>query len=300
MTAAPITSSAGHEPWTHRYARVDGVRLHYVEAGQGPLVVLLHGFPEFWYSWHHQIPALAARGFRVIAPDQRGYNLSDKPRGVDAYGLERLADDVAALVRHAGERRAVIVGHDWGGGVAWWMPIRHPELVSRLVVMNAPHPARFIRSLATLRQLRKSWYMFFFQLPFLPERALAAGDFDALARTLRRDPVRKGAFSEHDIRLYKEALSRPGADTATLNWYRAMFRNAPARLRAARRPIECPTMLVWGERDRSLGVELTSGLERWVPDLRLERIPEASHWVQVDAAARVNELLLDFLGAPAR
>src|SRR5579884_3024966 len=161
--------------WTHRHASVNGVRLHYVEAGRGPLVVLLHGFPEFWYSWRHQIPALAAAGFRVLAPDLRGYNESDKPPGVAAYGLERVAGDVAALVRHAGERRAAVVGHDWGGGIAWWLAMHRPDVVGRLAVLNAPHPAAFRRELRTPGQLLRSWYVFFFQLPALPEWLFRAG-----------------------------------------------------------------------------------------------------------------------------
>jgi pimeloyl-ACP methyl ester carboxylesterase len=286
----------------HRFAVVNGVCLHYVEAlpqpaavkGKARLCLLLHGFPEFWYSWRHQLPALAAAGFRALAPDLRGYNESDKPGRVADYRLERLADDVAGLIAHAGESDAVVAGHDWGGGIAWYLPLRHPRLVRRLIVLNAPHPAAFLRELRTPAQLARSWYMFFFQLPGLPEWALRAGDFALLERTLRTDPVRPGAFTDEDVRRYKAALARPGALTAAVNYYRAAFLGF-GRLRRQVRPVAVPTLLVWGERDRYLGPRLTEGLGPWVPNLRLVRLPDSSHWVQNDAPDEVNRLMLDFL-----
>jgi pimeloyl-ACP methyl ester carboxylesterase len=278
----------------HSHASVNGIRLHYVEAGAGPLVVLLHGFPEFWYSWRHQIPALAAAGFRVRAPDLRGYNDSDKPAGVAPYRLPLLSADVAGLIRAAGVQRAAVVGHDWGGGIAWDVALRHPEVVERLAVLNAPHPLAFLRELRTPRQLLKSWYILFFQLPWLPEWALRRRDFAALDRALRREPVRTGAFTDDDIRLYKEALARPGALTAALNYYRALFRS-PWWGRRSLPVIKAPTLLLWCERDRYLDVRLTEGLGPWVETLRVERLPDASHWVQNDAPERVNELLIGFL-----
>jgi len=289
-------SADPREPWTHQQAIVNGVRLHWVEAGSGPLVLLLHGFPEFWYSWRHQVPALAAAGFRVLAPDLRGYNLSDKPPGVAGYRLEALTGDVAGLIAHAGAASAAVVGHDWGGGIAWTLAMRRPELVRKLAVLNAPHPAVFLRELRRPGQLLRSWYMFFFQLPWLPELLLRAGNYALLERTLRRDPVRPGAFTEDDIRRYKEALSQPGARTAAINYYRAAFR----RMRSASRgmaPVTVPTLLIWGEQDRYLGRRMTEGLDRWVPDIRVARLPDASHWVQQDAPERVNEFLAGFLSA---
>ena len=281
--------------WTHHEGVVNGVKLHYVEAGEGPLVVLLHGFPEFWYSWRHQIPALAAAGFRVLAPDMRGYNLSEKPKGVRHYRTELLIEDVAALVRLAGEERAVIVGHDWGGGIAWGVPMRYPDLVSKLIVLNAPHPLAFQRELRSPRQLAKSWYMFFFQLPWLPEASFRAGGYRFLERVLRRDPVQAGAFTEEDIARYKEAIAQPGALTAAINYYRAALRTNPFRAAREVETITAPTLLIWGERDRYLSIRLTEDLDRWVPNIRVERIADASHWVQVDAAERVNDLMIDFL-----
>jgi epoxide hydrolase 4 len=284
----------GPAEWTHGEAVIDGVRLHYVEAGEGPLVVLLHGFPEFWYSWRHQIPALAGAGFRVIAPDMRGYNLSDKPEGTDAYRVELLVDDVAGLVRHTGAERATIVGHDWGGLAAWYAAILRPEVVERLGVINAPHPAAYRRELTRSTQALRSLYAGFFQLPVLPETAVSAGDFKLVEHVLRSEPGREGAFSDEDIRLYKEALAQPGALTAAINYYRAAARDQSNLFSLAERRIDAPTLLIWGEKDPYLVSSLAEDLEEWVPRIRLERLP-ASHWVPVDAAEAVNRLLLDFL-----
>ncbi len=297
--------TAGYRPptdgWTHGETVVNGLRLHHVEAvpssadRTGPLVILLHGFPEFWYSWRHQFPALAGAGFRAIAPDLRGYNLSDRPRGVHPYRIEALVEDVVGLIGRAGAGRAVLVGHDWGGLIAWYVAMRRPEVVERLVVLNAPHPAVFARELRTPAQLARSSYQFFFQLPRLPEATLRARDYAAVRRTLRRDPVHPGAFTGEDIARYVAALDRPGALTATINYYRAAYRRNPLRALREIRPVTMPTLLIWGERDRFLGLGLTRGLDRWAPDLRLVRIPDASHWVQNDTPGRVNDALLAFL-----
>jgi pimeloyl-ACP methyl ester carboxylesterase len=287
------------ETWTHREGRVNGIRLHWVEQGEGPLVVLLHGFPEFWYAWRHQIPALAAAGFRAVAPDLRGYNLSDKPRGVSAYRIEALLSDLDGLITRLGEgpgkARAHVVGHDWGGAIAWYAPLFHPERLLSLTLLNAPHPLAFRRELrSSAAQRKKSSYVFLFQLPWLPERRIRARNYAILGKMLRRDPVTPGAFSDDDIRLYTEALSRPGALTAAVNYYRAALR-FPPRARGRTWPAGLKTLLVWGERDRYLGPGLLEGLDRWVPNLTVVRIPEASHWVQNDAPERVNELLIRFL-----
>ncbi len=294
------------ETWTHRESRVNGIRFHWVEQGEGPLVVLLHGFPEFWYAWRHQIPALAAAGFRAVAPDLRGYNLSDKPRGVRAYRVEALLGDLAGLIAllgaEQGDPRAHVVGHDWGGAFAWVAPLFLPERLLSLTLLNAPHPLAFRRELrSSAAQRKKSSYVFFFQLPWLPERRIRAGNYALLAKMLRRDPVTRGAFTDEDVRLYTEALARPGALTAAVNWYRAALR-FPPRVRGRTWPEGLETLVVWGERDRYLGPGLLEGLDRWVPDLTVERIPDASHWVQADAPARVNEILVRFLKGvrPAR
>src|SRR6266550_6047274 len=176
-------------PITHTYANVNGIRLHYAEAGSGDkLVILLHGFPEFWYSWQKQLDALS-EGFHVVAPDMRGYNLSDKPSRVEDYKIEFLVQDVIGLIRYFGKEKAAIVAHDWGAGVAWALAQKHPELVSKLVAMQVPPPAAW-RANFTLRQLRHSWYMFFFQLPRLPESWARANDFARVAKMYREKSVR--------------------------------------------------------------------------------------------------------------
>lgn len=277
--------------WVHREERVNGIRLHRVEMGTGTPVVLLHGFPEFWWGWRRQIQPLADGGFRVIASDLRGYNLSEKPRGVSSYRIQALVADVEALIRHTGAERAHVVGHDWGGIVAWWLVMTAPERVDRLAILNAPHPRAFRREIRTLDQMRRSWYAMAFQLPLLPEMALRANGFKLLEAIFRAESVRPGAFTDEDVRRYKEAAARPGALTAMLNYYRAAARypSPPTRV------IERPTLLIWGERDQALRVQLTRGLEEWVPRIRVECLPEASHWVAAEFPERVAELLTGFL-----
>ena len=287
---------------THDEAIVNGVRLHYVEAGDGPLVLLLHGFPEFWYSWREQIPALAEASYHVVAPDMRGYNTSEKPHGVESYRTEELVGDVVGLIDHFDEAEAYVVGHDWGGAVAWEVGIRHPERVARLAVLNAPHPGRFREVLRTPARLKRSWYMFFFQLPWLPEAFLSARNYDAIEGVFRDSTENPDAFSEADIQRYVDAAAQPGALTGSINYYRALFRDyVPRELRSllgesGHTPdVRVPTLLIWGMEDFALGNELTEDLDRWISDLRVERLPDASHWVQNDASEDVNELLVDFL-----
>lgn len=279
---------------SHGYADVGGgVRLHYVEAGEGPLVVLLHGFPEFWYSWRRQITPLAEAGFHVVAPDMRGYNLSDKPQSWRAYDTSLLAQDIAGLIRSFGEQSADVVGHDWGAAVAYAVAMYHPEVVRRLAILNVPHPARMLEGFRTLKQLRKSWYMFFFQIPRLPEYMARRNEFAVGKRSLRADS--KKAFSDEDLERYVEAWSQPGALTGAVNYYRAALRRSPGKALAQMKPIEAQTLVIWGMLDRHLGSELAEPAPEWVPNVRVERIPDATHWVQHDAPERVNELLVEFL-----
>ncbi|MGI8716109.1 MAG: alpha/beta fold hydrolase [Solirubrobacteraceae bacterium] len=288
---------AGTSEPRHGYAELSEVRLHYVEAGEGPLVVLLHGFPEFWYSWRRQIPALAAAGFRVVAPDMRGYNISSRPGGVAPYAMQRLTGDVRELIRERGAERAMLVGHDWGGAVAWATAFTHPEVVQRLAILNLPHPRRLLRGLRTPRQLRKSWYMILFQLPWLAERLTARDRWEGLRHGFEHD-ARPGAFTAADIDRYVEAWSQPGAITAMLNYYRAAFRRAPWRSEAEIRPVPAPTLVIWGDRDRHLGSELAEPDHADVP--RLERVVHlpASHWVQHDEPEEVSRLLAEFFSEP--
>ena len=301
-TAETWTVPLGDAPWRHDTVETNGVRLHVVTAGpeDGDPVVLLHGFPEFWYSWRHQLPALAEAGYRVVVPDMRGYNRSEKPDGVDAYHIDELVGDVAGLVNALNRESAHIVGHDWGGLVAWQTAIDRPGVVDRLAVLNAPHPTKYERALrSNPAQLGKSWYVGFFQLPVLPELSLSALDFEAIDRMLGEGTVRPDALSETDIERYKTAFRQPGARTAALNYYRALARrNAKLALTqggVGDLPVRAPTLLIWGERDVALDVSLTEGLDEWVSDIRVERLPDASHWVQFDAPERVNELLLAHL-----
>lgn len=279
---------------THRHLVANGLRLHCVEAGTGPLVVLLHGFPEFWYSWRRQLPVLAEAGFHAVALDLRGCNESARPPNVRDYRIRCLVDDVAGLITALGKERAVVVGHDWGGVIAWKLAMLRPDLLERLVILNSPHPVAFARAMRKPAQWLRSSYMLFFQIPWLPECLLSAGDFTLLARTFRREPVNGDAFTAEDVVYYKRALGKRGALTAALNYYRALLRY-PSELRRGSRPILTRTLLIWGERDRYLGVGMTEGLGKWVPNLRVARILDASHWVQNDAPERVNALLLDFL-----
>jgi len=301
-TADDWTVPDDDQPWTHGTVETNGIELHVVTAGpeDGPLVLLLHGFPEFWYAWHHQIPVLAEAGFRVVAPDMRGYNRSEKPDGVDAYHVDELVADVAGLVEAFDRETAHVVGHDWGGLVAWQTAIDRPDVVDRLAVLNAPHPSAYERALrSNPAQLARSWYVGFFQLPGLPEWSLGAMDFEALERMLGDGTVRDDAFTATDIERYKTAFDRPGARTAALNYYRALARRN-ARLTlfgdgVGDQRVRASTLLVWGEQDAALDVSLTEDLEGWVPDIRVERLPAASHWVQFDAPERVSELLVEHL-----
>jgi pimeloyl-ACP methyl ester carboxylesterase len=278
------------------YAELGEVRLHYVEAGEGPLVVLLHGFPEFWFGWRRQLDGLAARGFRVVAPDLRGYNLSGKPDGVAAYAMERVAGDVRELIHERGEPRACVAGHDWGGATAWTLAMEHPDAVERLAILNSPHPGQFLHALRSPRQLAKSWYMLAVQPPWLPERLLRIDRWRALRAGFEQD-ARPGAFTPADIARYVEAWERPGAVSAMLAYYRAPARQPPRRTLARVRPIELPVRVIWGERDRYLTPEFAEPPRSDVPGLERVIRLDASHWVQHDEPERVNELLAEFFTA---
>jgi epoxide hydrolase 4 len=274
------------------YAEIGDQRLHYVEAGEGPLVVLLHGFPEFWYGWRRQIAPLAAAGFRVVAPDTRGYNLSSKPEGVAAYDVGLLADDIKGLIRERGAESAMVVGHDWGGSIAWALAMNHPEVVDRLAILNAAHPRKLSQGLHHPDQLRKSWYFFFFALPDLPETVVHANHWHFFRHFLRdaRPP-----FTPEQTDRYVEAWSQPGASTGMINYYRSSVRQNQKKAEAALRPVKAPTLVIWGERDHYLGPELAEPEHDDVPNLaRVERLPDASHWVHHDEAERVTQLLIDF------
>ncbi len=317
-------------PWEHGFAEgAGGVRLHYVElrpdggeTADAPLVLLLHGFPEFWWSWREQLPALAAAGYWVVAPDLRGYNLSDKPTEVADYAIEQLVEDVRLLIAHCGRERAAVVGHDWGGQVAWQFAMDYPTQTERVVVLNSPHPQRMQEAFSrrpNLRQLRRSWYMFVFQAPRLPERWLATNGYERVGLIFRETAAHREAFPPEVLRRFRAAAARPGAMTAALHYYRAAVRRGTAetwqQLRAsvpsALKPllggaeptparewptINSPALLIWGERDTALGRELTEGMEPlFSGPFELVYLPDCAHWVQQECPQDVNRLLLDFL-----
>lgn len=283
----------------HRTVRANGINFHVVESGprDGEPVLLLHGFPEFWYSWRHQLRALAAAGFRVFAPDLRGYNLTDQPHDVASYRTEVLVADVAALARALGYEKVSVCGHDWGGVLAWLLACMpaHRDVLRRVAILNAPHPGLFFKNMS-LRQLRRSWYILFFQLPGLPERMMSQDGLRNLRRSLRAAAARRDAFTEEDLRRYTEAYSRPGAFTGPINYYRAMLRRNPLVFLRSLEPIprEVPALLIWGEQDPALGKELTYGAESVAPHLRIEYVADSGHWVQQEQPEQVSRLLIDF------
>jgi pimeloyl-ACP methyl ester carboxylesterase len=275
--------------------QVNGIALHCIEAGpeDGPLVILLHGFPEFWWGWRYQIGPLADAGFRVLVPDQRGYNLSDKPEGRRAYDLDILARDVVGLADALGRQSFSLVGHDWGGLAAWWTASRYPDRVSKLVVLNAPHPnvaGAYMRSHPS--QMVRSLYVGFFQIPFLPERMLSANDHRSLKDALLRTS-RPGTFSDEDIGIYEKTWAQPGALTAMLNWYRALpFK--PSMKDATVRP---PTLVIWGSKDRFLEKGLAEASLSLCEEGSVRWMENATHWVQHEEPEAVNAVLVEFLKA---
>ncbi|HLX09392.1 MAG TPA: alpha/beta fold hydrolase [Thermoanaerobaculia bacterium] len=280
----------------HRTIATNGIRLHAVEAGpaDGRLLILLHGFPELWASWRRHIEPLAAAGFRVLVPDQRGYNLSDKPRGIASYRLDRLARDVVGLIDDAGRERACLVGHDWGGAVAWWVGVNHPQRLERLALLNIPHPYVMRRHLRHDRaQIRKSWYIFFFQLPWLPEAYWRRRNWEAGVRALTVTS-RRGTFSAADLAVYREAWSQPGAITGMIHWYRAALRRPPPRPASPR--VRVPVLLLWGKGDRFLGAEMAQPSIDLCDDGRLIYL-DATHWLHHEEPAEVRQRLADFFGA---
>ncbi len=281
-----------------RYIIANGLRFHYVETGpeKGPPVLMLHGFPEFFYSFRYQLSALGQAGFRAIAPDLRGYNLSDKPHGIDNYAVSKLCDDVVGLVKALGHKQVTLVGHDWGGTIAWAVASSpaHRHVVQRLIVLNSLHPGAFLSRLSP-RQLRKSWYMLLFALPWLPEHLIRKNNFARLRRVLQDLTSVPGTFSTAELDEFVHALAQPGALTASINYYRAAPRAAPWFLRALQTPVQVPMLLLWGERDIALGKELTYNLSPWAANLRIEYLPDSGHCAHQEQPEQVNRLLFEFL-----
>ncbi len=267
----------------HHFADINGIRMHYVAAGSGETLLFLHGFPESWYSWRHQLAQFSA-GYRVVAPDLRGYNETEN-RG--PYDTDTLQEDVLALIRHLGVERVHLVAHDWGAAVAWLLAMYHPDVLQTLTICNVPHPELMRKGILKPRQLLRSWYIFFFQVPWLPEAVLARDDYRALARQIIRD-TRTGTFSRDDVKAMLASWRRQGLNGG-INWYRAL-RRAPK----VHRPVPtilAPTLLIWGEDDVALGKELTHGTEEYVRDLAVHYLPNTSHWVQQEEPEKVNQLI---------
>jgi len=279
----------------HSTIETNGIKIHVAQAGpkSGVPVVLLHGFPEFWYGWRKQIPALVEAGCRVIVPDQRGYNLSDKPKGVKSYDVFTLVDDIIGLTDALGYEKVNLVGHDWGAVVAWTLAIKYPERLQRLGIMNVPHPAVMKKFLQRdFEQFRRSWYVFFFQLPWLPEAGLKRNDWRGAVSALR-DTSKLNSFTDDDIVKYKEAWSQPGAMTSMINWYRAVIRHMPKLPDDPR--IKVPTLMMWGMKDFALSHRMARPSMDYVDEGNLILFPEATHWVHLDAAEEVNHYLIDFI-----
>ncbi|MEQ8970746.1 MAG: alpha/beta hydrolase [Coleofasciculus sp. C1-SOL-03] len=281
------------DSWQADYIITNGVKLHYVTQGEGKLMLMLHGFPEFWYSWRHQIPEFA-RDYKVVALDLRGYNDSDKPKDVSAYQISELVNDIKGVIQGLGDESCILVGHDWGGMIAWYVADTYPQLVDQLIVMNIPHPAKFTEALrSNPQQLLRSWYIFFFQIPLLPELLFQWDDYRLIASSFIDMAIDKRAFSEADLNAYKDAAAKRGAMTAMLNYYRNVFQGIFKQHRWDVLPI--PTLLIWGENDTALGKELTYNTKDYVPDLQIRYIPNCSHWVQQEQPQLVNQYMREFL-----
>ena len=279
--------------WNHNYIQTNGIQLHYVTQGEGPLMLMLHGFPEFWYSWRYQIPEFA-KDYKVVALDLRGYNESEKPQETAAYAIAELIKDVEGVIKGLGYDRCILVGHDWGGAIAWSFAYAHPEMLEKLIVMNLPHPAKFAAALrSNPQQMLRSWYILFFQLPLLPELLFQVDNYRAIASAFIDSAIDKTIFTPQDLAAYKNAAAKPGALTAMLNYYRNIF---PGLLNQTEPDVlEVPTLMIWGENDKFLGKELTYDTEDYVKDLQLHYIPQCSHWVQQEQPNLVNQYMHNFL-----
>ncbi len=278
-------------PWTHKFLISNGIKLHYVTQGEGPLVLLLHGFPEFWYSWRHQIPVLAAN-FKVVALDLRGYNESDKPPDASSYALEELILDIEGVISGLGYARCYLVGHDWGGFLAWAVAYTYPQRIQKLAVLNAPHPALFRQGLLAPQQFFRSWYIGLFQLPWLPEALLEWNDYQAIATILRTQAVNQAAFTPADIEAYKNAVGRRGSLTAMLNYYRNLGAGLGERDWSM---LNLPTLMLWGEGDKVLSPSLILGTEDHVRDFQIHTIRHCGHWTQQEQPQLVNQYLQEFM-----
>jgi epoxide hydrolase 4 len=281
---------------TQRFVDANGIRFELAECGTGDrLALCLHGFPELNYSWRFQMPMLAAKGWRVWAPNLRGYGASDKPAGVSAYGLNTLTADVAALIDASGAKEVMLIAHDWGAIIAWHFAIKKVRPLTRLVIMNVPHPKVALREIRHWRQFKKSWYIFFFQIPVLPEWMMGRGGARGIKGAFYNMAVDKSRFSKKVLQTYADAALRPSALKSMINYYRALLRRPDGREIGEAR-VEVPTLMIWGEEDAALNIHCTQGTEEWVPNFTLHRFPGVSHWVQQEAPDAVNAVLGKWIG----
>lgn len=273
-----------------RMIDANGLTFEVDQAGSGSkFALLLHGFPESKFSWRFQIPLLVQLGYRVWAPNLRGYGKTSKPKGVMAYHIDRLVDDVAGLIDAAGAKETLLIAHDWGAIIAWQMAMRKVKPLERLVIMNVPHPACFLREIRHWDQMKRSWYMLAFQLPFLPERRILANDAEVIARAFTGMAVDRSRFPKEVTDEYRRSAQEPGAATAMLNYYRALTRGKPVLPNQGM--VDVPTLMVWGASDKALSNATTNGTEHYVKDFTLRMLPDVSHWVQQEAPEKVNAIL---------
>lgn len=280
----------------HAYIKTNGITLHVAQQGpkDGELILLLHGFPEFWYGWHKQMAFLATQGFRVWAPDQRGYNLSDKPAKVSDYRIEQLAADIAGLIKASGKEKVFLVGHDWGGIVAWRVARAYPELLHKLVILNAPHEAAMKEQvLHHPFQLFRSSYIAFFQMRRLPEKLFSVSNWEPAARALQ-STSRKGTFKEENLQYYRTAWSQPNAMRSMINWYRALASKSIGKSGVPNQ-VSVPVFVIWGAQDQFLGSDLATKSLEFCENGRGVLLGEATHWVQHEESEQVNKRILDFV-----
>ncbi|MBP7765480.1 MAG: alpha/beta hydrolase [Deltaproteobacteria bacterium] len=277
-----------------RFIETNGIKLHVMEAGpeDGPMILFLHGFPEFWWAWRKQLPYFADKGYRVVAPDQRGYNLSDKPEGVAAYNIDKLAKDMIGLIDAYGQKQVYLVGHDWGASVSWWLALKYPDRFRKLVILNVPHPKIMAKNVFTnTAQMQRSWYIFFFQIPGAVDRLAAAGDYEWVLQLITTS-ANPGTFSPAELEEYRKAFRQPGAFTAMVNWYRAMIQTQSEPPRSF--DVTVPMIFMWGEEDVAMLTEMADQSMRYCKEGRLIKLPGVSHWIQHEAADKVNAQIAEF------
>lgn len=276
---------------SHQIIKINNINLHITEAGpaDGPLIILLHGFPDTWYCWRYQIDLLVEKGYHVILPDQRGYNKSEKPQAIADYSLDHLSNDIIEIIKYYNWQNAILMGHDWGGCVAWYTALRFPKFIKSLLICNMPHPKVMQTELKkSPLQLLKSWYIFFFQIPFIPEFSLKLGNFFTFRHNLK---LKK--YTQEEQQKYLQAWRQPGALKAMINWYRASLRYPPQKMKSSR--LSLPVIMIWGEKDPYLGVNLAKKSIDFCENGELHLIKNAGHWVHLEESEKANQLIDRFL-----